>query len=110
MKQRSLVRALGLGACALGLSACLTVGRPFASDRVGELQIGKTTRDDVHRMFGEPWREGVEDGRRTVTYGYYKYRLIGTTETQDLVIRFDPKNGTVASYTFNAAPPLGSSR
>lgn len=103
-----LVRALGLGLCTLGLAACLTVGRPFRSDLVGQIQIGKTTRDDVHRMFGEPWRTGLEDGRRTWTYGHYKYSLFGPAQTQDLVIRFDPK-GTVASYTFNAAPPLEGS-
>jgi outer membrane protein assembly factor BamE (lipoprotein component of BamABCDE complex) len=104
MNAARLLRALGLGSCVLALSACLTVGREFPSDRVGQLQIGKTTRDDVHRIFGEPWRTGVEDGRRTWTYGHYRYSLFGPAETQDLVIRFDPK-GVVASYTFNAAPP-----
>jgi outer membrane protein assembly factor BamE (lipoprotein component of BamABCDE complex) len=108
MNGPGLVRALGLAACALGLAACLTVGRPFRTDMIGQLQIGKTTRDEVHRMFGEPWRTGVEDGRNTWTYGHYKYKLFGVTETQDLVVRFDPK-GVVASYTFNAAPPLPGS-
>ncbi|MBM4336458.1 MAG: outer membrane protein assembly factor BamE [Deltaproteobacteria bacterium] len=86
-------------------SACLTVGRPFPTDAVGQLQIGQTTRDEVHRIFGEPWRAGVEDGRRTWTYGHYRYKLFGTTETRDLVVRFDAR-GVVVSYTFNAAPPL----
>jgi hypothetical protein len=95
-------------ACALALTACLNVGQDFPTDKIGQLQIGHTTRDEVHRMFGDPWRTGLEDGRRTWTYGRYKYRLIGTTETRDLVIRFDP-NGVVASYTFNAAPPLEGS-
>ena len=101
-------RALGLSLCALALAGCLTVGREFRSDMVGQIQIGKTTRDEVHRMFGEPWRTGLEDGRRTWTYGHYKYSLFGPARTMDLVIRFDPK-GTVASYTFNAAPPLEGS-
>ena len=87
---------------------CLTVGRDFPADRVGEIAIGKTTRDEIHRMFGEPWRTGLEDGRRTWTYGRYRYKLFGTTETRDLVVRFDP-NGTVASYTFNSAPPMEGS-
>lgn len=108
MNGMRILRALGLASCALVLGACLTVGRPFPTDRVGQIQIGQTTRDDVHRMFGEPWRTGLEDGRRTWTYGHYRYKLFGVTETQDLVIRFDPK-GTVASYTFNAAPPLEGS-
>jgi len=98
---RALAPAL---AVALFLAACLTVGREFPTREIGQIQIGKTTRDDVHRMFGEPWRSGIEDGRRTWTYGHYRYKLFGTTETQDLVVRFDP-NGTVASYTYNEAPP-----
>jgi len=101
-------RVLGLGVCAFALSACLTVGREFPAAEVGQIQIGQTTRDDVQRMFGEPWRTGLEDGRRTWTYGHYKYKLFGTTETRDLVVRFDPK-GVVVSYTFNAAPPLSGS-
>ena len=108
MSRSQLSRVLGLGVCALALSACLTVGREFPTDDVGQIQIGQTTRDEVHRMFGEPWRTGLEDGRRTWTYGHYKYKLFGTTETRDLVVRFDAK-GVVVSYTFNAAPPLSGS-
>lgn len=105
---RSLVRVTAPLLLALCLAGCLTVGRDFPVDAVGQIAIGKTTRDDVHRMFGTPWRTGLEDGRRTWTYGHYRYKLFGTTETRDLVVRFDP-NGVVASYTFNAAPPLEGS-
>ena len=105
---RRAVRAVASAACVLALAACLNVGREFPTENVGQIQIGQTTRDDVHRMFGEPWRTGLEDGRRTWTYGHYRYKLIGTTETRDLVIRFDAK-GVVVSYTFNAAPPLPGS-
>lgn len=101
-------RALVVAACVLATTACMTVGREFPTSEVGQLQIGKTTRDDVHRIFGEPWRTGIEDGRRTWTYGHYKYKLFGEEETRDLVIRFDAK-GVVVSYTFNAAPPLPGS-
>ena len=102
------LRRIGSVLAALALAACLNVGEEFPTDPIGQIQIGHTTRDDIHRMFGDPWRTGIEDGRRTWTYGRYKYRLIGRTETRDLVVRFDP-NGTVASYTFNAAPPLEGS-
>lgn len=108
MSARSLVRVTAALLLALSLAACLTVGRDFPVEPVGQIAIGKTTRDDVHRMFGTPWRTGIEDGRRTWTYGHYRYKLFGTTETRDLVVRFDP-NGVVASYTFNAAPPLEGS-
>jgi len=104
----SRARGFAVIASALALAACLTVGREFPTDDIGRIQIGQTTRDEVHSMFGEPWRTGLEDGRRTWTYGHYRYKLFGTTETRDLVVRFDAK-GVVVSYTFNAAPPLPGS-
>jgi outer membrane protein assembly factor BamE (lipoprotein component of BamABCDE complex) len=106
--RESLIRAAVAGAVALALAGCLTVGRDFPADQVGHIEIGHTTRDEIHHMFGEPWRTGLEDGRRTWTYGRYRYKLFGTTETRDLVVRFDA-NGVVASYTFNSAPPLEGS-
>lgn len=108
MTRESLIRAAVAGAVALALAGCLTVGRDFPADQVGHIEIGHTTRDEIHHMFGEPWRTGLEDGRRTWTYGRYRYKLFGTTETRDLVVRFDA-NGVVASYTFNSAPPLEGS-
>ena len=108
MSRRSLANAAAAGALALALAGCLTVGHEFPAERVGQIEIGHTTRDEIHRMFGEPWRTGLEDGRRTWTYGRYRYKLFGPTETCDLVVRFDP-NGVVASYTFNSAPPLEGS-
>ncbi|HTO06916.1 MAG TPA: outer membrane protein assembly factor BamE [Myxococcota bacterium] len=108
MTRESLARTVVATALALALGGCLTVGRDFPADQVGQIEIGHTTRDEIHRMFGEPWRTGLEDGRRTWTYGHYRYKLFGTTETRDLVVRFDG-NGVVASYTFNSAPPLEGS-
>ena len=93
--------AATLGSLALLLtSACLTVGRPFPTDAVGQLPIGQTTRDEVHRIFGEPWRAGVEDGRRTWTYGHFLFNDTATTETRDLVVRFDARGvGPTAAVT-----------
>jgi outer membrane protein assembly factor BamE (lipoprotein component of BamABCDE complex) len=93
-----------LAAGALGLSGCLTVGRDFPAENVARLEMGATTRDQVRDLFGEPWRTGVEDGQPTWTYGRYRYALLGTTQTRDLVVRFDAR-GRVASYTFNSTDP-----
>ena len=79
---------------------CVTVGKDFPVEKVSGIQIGKTTQQDIRLQFGSPWRVGIEDGRTTWTYGKYKYRLIGDTDTTDLVIRFDSQN-IVASYSFN---------
>ena len=92
---------LGIALLFIFFSAgCATVGHDFNVLQVPNVQIGKTTQSEIRAMFGSPWRVGIEDGRRTWTYGKYRYRLFSETSTQDLVVRFDDK-GIVASYTFN---------
>jgi outer membrane protein assembly factor BamE (lipoprotein component of BamABCDE complex) len=106
MGRRTLGRLFALLALAatLPLAGCLTVGRDFEAGNVSRLRIGATTREQVRDLFGEPWRTGVEDGQRTWTYGRYRYALLGTTQTRDLVVRFDERD-VVASYTFNSTDP-----
>jgi outer membrane protein assembly factor BamE (lipoprotein component of BamABCDE complex) len=99
MSKRFLVAALAVFAV-----GCMTVGDDFAVGKVTSLKIGETSQQDVRQMFGDPWRTGLEDGQRTWTYGYYKYNLIGASQTRDLVVRFDDR-GVVRSYTFNSTYP-----
>jgi outer membrane protein assembly factor BamE (lipoprotein component of BamABCDE complex) len=87
-------------AFSLLIIGCATVGKDFPVDRVSEIQIGKTTQQDVLEKFGHPWRVGIEDGQNTWTYGKYRYSLFGDASTQDLVIRFDNQN-IVSSFIFN---------
>lgn len=82
------------------MTGCATVGKEFPASRVMEIQIGKTTINDVQAMFGPPWRVGNENGAKTWSYGRYTYRLFGDPSTQDLIVRFD-SNGIVRSYNFN---------
>jgi outer membrane protein assembly factor BamE (lipoprotein component of BamABCDE complex) len=106
MRRRSLklnsVIVLVLGAALL--AGCVTVGQDFPAQRVAKLEIGATTRAQVEQLFGSPWRTGVEDGQLTWTYGHYRYALLGTTRTRDLVVRFDARD-VVASYTFSSTDP-----
>lgn len=82
------------------VAGCATVGQDFATHNVDQIEIGETTRADIQEMFGEPWRTGVEDGKRTWTYGKYRWSAFGDAETTDLVVRFN-KDGTVSSYVYN---------
>ncbi len=84
------------------IASCATVGREFPVDVVNKIRLGETSKEDINKILGPPWRIGLDDGHRTWTYGYYKYRLLGETTTRDLVIRFD-SNGIVSSYTFNTS-------
>ena len=95
--------AIALFALWVGVG-CMTVGQDFPVDPVREIEIGVTSRDDVQRMFGDPWRTGIEDGERTWTYGIYRYSIFGYAVTRDLVVRFDA-TGLVSSYSFNSTRP-----
>lgn len=99
----SVIRTLKLTLVAAALAVlvgCATVGRDFATHNVDQIKIGETTRAEIQEMFGEPWRTGIEDGRRTWTYGKYKWSALGEDETTDLVVRFN-NDGTVSSYVYN---------
>lgn len=81
-------------------SGCATVGRDFPTHNVDQIRIDQTTRAEVQDMFGEPWRTGMEDGKRTWTYGKYRWSAFSDAETTDLVVRFNA-DGTVDSYVYN---------
>lgn len=104
MKKSLLALALTMALLAAG---CATVGREFPSASVGNIIIGETDRSEIQRMFGEPWRTGIEDGQRTWTYAHYRYSLFRPAQTRDLVIRFDDE-GKVASYSFNTTKEEGT--
>jgi len=104
LRRGSLRRTAGASALALAMAlgaGCATIGRDFPVAAVDQIVIGKTTRDDIQRLFGTPWRVGVEDGKPTWTYGHYRYKLFGRAKSRDLLVRFDERN-VVASYTFSS--------
>lgn len=82
------------------LCACMSIGRPFPTERVKDIQVGRTTRDQIRAAYGEPYRTGVEDGDATWTYLRYKLSAFSGEKTTDLFIRFNA-DGTVKSYAFN---------
>lgn len=89
--------------CGLILAGCVSAGKDFNVQMVRQIQLHQTTRAQIEQMFGPPWRTGIEDGKKTWSYGYYKYGASDTL-SRDLVVRFDA-NGTVSSYTFNSSYP-----
>ena len=82
------------------LSGCITVGNEFPVSKLELVKKG-TSRAEVEKLFGQPWRVGKDSGYRTWTYAHYKAALFGELKTRDLVIRFD-EYGKVVSYTFNS--------
>ena len=87
----------------LMLTSCATIGRNFSSD-YSWIKEGKTKRHELEKVLGEPDSKGYSSGRRTWTYGYYKYRMFGRNFTQkELKIYWD--GDTVQSFSFNSSFP-----
>lgn len=95
-----LIKIAGLVGLISMLSACATVGKPYAEHRVSDISLQETTKADIQAMFGNPWRTGLESGQETWTYGHYRYSLFAQDQTSDLVVRFN-KAGKVVAYTYN---------
>lgn len=91
------------------ISACATVGQPYAEHKVSDIVVGETTKADIQAMFGNPWRTGSESGQQTWTYAHYKYSAFSDAQTSDLVVRYN-KEGEVVSYTFNRTTANPSKR
>jgi hypothetical protein len=88
----------------LVVAGCATVGSQFQFRGSDSIVKGKTSRSEILSVYGNPFRVGFENGNSKWTYGYYKYRLFGDSETKDLDITFD-KNNIVSSYTYSSSVP-----
>ncbi len=84
-------------------TSCLTVGSQFPSS-VNWIKPNNTTRTEIEKAFGPPFRVGYDSGLKTYSYGYYKYSAFSESQTKDFTIRFN-SNDTVYSYTFSSSFP-----
>jgi hypothetical protein len=99
-KLRLLTIIMLLAALSLPVTGCMpSMGRPFPVQKVRQIELNKTSMTEIRQMFGEPWRTGLDDGKRTWTYGEYS-----TNFTRDLKILFDDRN-VVKSYSFSSSVP-----
>lgn len=94
------LRLAVLLALASAASGCMTIGRSFPVERVRDITVGKTTRDEIRAAYGAPYRTGIEDGDPTWTYLRYRLSAFSGEKTADLYLRFNA-DGTVKSYAFN---------
>ena len=58
MTTTSLRILLLAGILFLTQTSCMTAGRDFPEEHVPQIEIGKTTQEDVRNLFGPPWRTG----------------------------------------------------
>ncbi|MBU0675698.1 MAG: hypothetical protein KJ950_13735 [Proteobacteria bacterium] len=85
----------------LAMAGCATVGRPFPTNEAGNIVLNRTSTAEIENLFGQPWRTGLEDGKKTWTYGFYRYSLFHSARTRDLIIRFNDQD-VVSSYSYSA--------
>jgi outer membrane protein assembly factor BamE (lipoprotein component of BamABCDE complex) len=93
--------ALAAAGLALALSGCITVGNEFPQDAVDVVKPGTTTLDEIRKIFGNPMRTGLDEGKVTWTYLRYHANILGDFDGKDLIVKFDDQN-RVHSLSFNS--------
>ncbi len=96
-----------LGASLLCFSmalGCGTVGKDFDIEQAQTIQNGKTTREDIALMFGEPFKVGVQNSHPIWIYERNKYRVIGAGSSKSLIVEFDDK-GVVQNHSIISSEP-----
>ena len=88
-------------------TGCVTtykVGKIFKTENVANIEIGKTTQEDVLKMFGEPWRKGIANGKDVYIYTDEKIIFMMDDRVErkgnTLMIEFD-ENKIVENYYLN---------
>lgn len=97
------MRALLICLLAFGTLSCATAkfGKKFTAQQVASIQKCKHTRTQLTAYFGEPMREGVQDGYVTTTWQWADMQL-GVFDSPEESIRKQTQGlGTLVAF-FNA--------
>ncbi|MGH7896578.1 MAG: outer membrane protein assembly factor BamE domain-containing protein [Candidatus Binatia bacterium] len=82
-------------------TGCFTVGRNFVSAPVKKIEKGVTTKTEIKKYFGEPFRTGLDDGYESWTYVYNRWSPMSQARSKDLYVVFN-KDGSVRGFTYNS--------
>ena len=85
-------------------NGCGTVGKSFNTSKVESVVNGISTQSDIKKMFGKPFKIGVQNGQPISVYEDNHYSIISEGASKDLIIIFSP-NGIVQSYQFMSSKP-----
>ena len=85
-------------------NGCGTVGKSFNTSKVESIVNGITTRSDIKKIFGEPFKIGIQNGQPIWVYEDHRYSIIREERSKDLIIIFKP-DGIVQSYQFMSSKP-----
>jgi len=79
------------------MGGCGLVGKDFDTEKAQTIQNGKTTKTDIKKMFGKPFKTGVQNGRPIWVYEKNEYKVFGKGSAKSLIVEFDHK-GIVTSH------------
>ena len=85
-------------------NGCGASGKSFNTSKVESIVNGVTTRSDIEKMFGEPFKTGIQNGQPIWVYEDNHYSIIREETSKDLIIIFRP-DGIVQSYQFMSSKP-----
>jgi len=85
-------------------NGCGASGKSFNTSKVESIVNGVTTRSDIEKMFGEPFKTGIQNGQPIWVYEDNHYSIIREETSKDLMIIFS-LDGKVQSYQFMSSKP-----
>ena len=100
---RYIVLIIFLGIISI-LGGCASAGKNFDESKISKIANGITTRAELRKMFGEPFKTGVQNGQPVWVYEYNLYDAVNNDTSKDLIIVFGP-NGLVQSHQFMSNEP-----
>ncbi len=101
---RPLLILVTLLLCFTWIAGCGTVGSDFSVERAQSIENGKTTKEDIAQMFGEPFKTGIQNGHPVWVYEKSKWALIGDEPSKSLIVEFDDK-GVVRHHSISSNEP-----
>lgn len=90
-------------ALVVSVSGCATSGNASLTNQasIDAIQINKTTKDDIAKMFGAPSGKATSSAGETWSYNYTSMKMIPfftQADIRQLTVVFD-KRGVVTNYT-----------
>jgi len=81
-----------------------TVGGKFDASKVETIINGTTTQAEIKKIFGKPFKTGIQNEKSIWVYEYNRYDLFRNETSKDLIIVFGP-NRVVQSHQFMSNEP-----
>ena len=96
MRYVGLIIAIGT---VLILGGCGTAGKNFDTPKIETIANGVTTKTEIKKLLGKPFKTGIQNGQPIWVYEHHHYHLINQDTSKDLIIIFGP-DGVVLSHQF----------